>query len=52
MNIIASRVFNYVVYGLMFYAAYKIVSFEFMACWALGTIIGEIHHQQSKNNPK
>jgi hypothetical protein len=40
-----ARVIQYVIYGSLYLAVSKLVSFEFAVICALGVITGEIHHK-------
>ena len=40
-----ARVIQYAIYGSLYLAISKLVSFEFAVICALGAIIGEIHHK-------
>jgi hypothetical protein len=41
-----ARVIQYVIYGSLYLAVSKLVSFEFSVICALGAIIGEMHHKE------
>jgi hypothetical protein len=41
-----TRVIQYVVFGLIYYAFWKIGSFEFAVIMALGQIMGEMHFKE------